>query len=94
MVNGWRMLMGLQIIPALCLLMGIMFLPESPRWLLDKKENESAALRTLERIRGKDDGSIYEELEEIKENIRIEHLLAKSRWRDLVGRSMLYLLVL
>ncbi len=40
--QGWRLSLGLQLVPAALLLIGIQFLPFSPRWLLEKGRDEEA----------------------------------------------------
>ena len=51
---GWRISLGLALIPPLALLAGVSFVPESPRWLLRNK-GRAAARASLLRLRG--DGS-------------------------------------
>ncbi|MFC7395536.1 sugar porter family MFS transporter [Scopulibacillus cellulosilyticus] len=40
--EGWRWMLGLALIPALLLLIGMIFLPESPRWLLKQGKDDQA----------------------------------------------------
>ncbi|XP_058501886.1 proton myo-inositol cotransporter-like isoform X1 [Solea solea] len=49
--DGWRYMLGLSIFPALLQFFGFFFLPESPRWLL-QKGRRSEARRVLIQIRG------------------------------------------
>ncbi|MGW6061660.1 sugar porter family MFS transporter [Streptomyces sp. NPDC055189] len=49
--NGdWRVMFALAVIPAVALAAGMMFLPESPRWLIAQNRTEDA-VRTLRRLR-------------------------------------------
>lgn len=48
-VDIWRLMFGLGVIPAALFLFGILFLPESPRWLV-KMGKEEKALRILGKI--------------------------------------------
>lgn len=47
---AWRLQLGSACLPAIPLLIGIYFVPESPRWLM-KKGNHAKAFRSLLRIR-------------------------------------------
>lgn len=63
-VVSWRMLTLVGLIPCVALLLGLVFVPESPRWLAKvgrEKEFESA----LRRLRG-EDADISEEAAEIQ----------------------------
>eukprot|EP00055_Hartaetosiga_balthica_P009702 m.39280 g.39280 ORF g.39280 m.39280 type:complete len:575 (-) comp6855_c1_seq2:200-1924(-) len=53
--NGWRYMFGLSIIPALLQGVGMLTLPQSPRWLLLKKQHVQAR-DALERLRGGREG--------------------------------------
>lgn len=41
-VDAWRWMFGLGVVPSLLFLLGVVFLPESPRWLLQKGREEKA----------------------------------------------------
>ncbi|XP_021001952.1 proton myo-inositol cotransporter isoform X3 [Parasteatoda tepidariorum] len=65
-VNGWRYMLGIAAVPAIIQLVGFIFMPESPRWLISKGRYD-AALDVLRRTRGPN--SNYEaEFETIKSN--------------------------
>lgn len=51
-VNNWRIMLSVMSAPALIFLIGLFFVPESPRWLLMKGEDQKAR-RILEKINGK-----------------------------------------
>ena len=76
--DHWRWMFGLGVVPALILLGGMFFLPESPRWLLVKKRDQEA-LTTLERVRGNHDEAVAE-VAEIRTVVLDE---PEGRWRDL-----------
>lgn len=60
----WRMPLAIQCLYPLILASGIMFLPESPRWLLDQ-DNAEEALRSFESVRAESDDSILNDRQAI-----------------------------
>src|SRR3546814_6977417 len=62
--GAWRWMFGLGLLPALVMLIGARFMPESPRWLVKKGRDEEAR-KVIQRLR---DGDIEPELEQIREN--------------------------
>ncbi|KAL7532190.1 hypothetical protein ACHAWF_004046 [Thalassiosira exigua] len=60
-------MLGLAIVPSLVMLVGFVFLPESPRWLVMANRTD-AALSVLSSIRDTDEEAV-EELEEIRKAI-------------------------
>ena len=62
--GAWRWMLGLALIPSIGLLIGIFFMPESPRWLLTKGKEEKAR-RVLSKMRGGE--QVDQEVKEIKE---------------------------
>ena len=67
--GGWRWMLGLGAVPALALGIGMLFMPESPRWLVAHGEEEEAR-DVLERI---DDSIDHNEvIESIRDAIRQE----------------------
>lgn len=48
--NAWRWMLGVQALPAFVYTMMVMLVPESPRWLLTKKNDEEKAAATLRLI--------------------------------------------
>ncbi|TKC06234.1 sugar porter family MFS transporter [Pedobacter frigoris] len=51
--DAWRWMFGLGAVPSVLFVLGVAWLPESPRWLL-KAGKENKALAVLEKIGGKD----------------------------------------
>lgn len=41
-IDSWRIMFGVGILPAVLFLLGLTLIPESPRWLLQKKPSEKA----------------------------------------------------
>ncbi|XP_058481007.1 proton myo-inositol cotransporter-like [Solea solea] len=64
--DGWRYMLGLSVIPALVQFVGFLFLPESPRWLIQRGLTQKAR-RVLSQIRGNQ--NIDEEYDSIKNSI-------------------------
>jgi MFS transporter, SP family, major inositol transporter len=75
----WRYMLGIATIPAVMLWIGILKMPESPRWLASKgRFDEALAVLTLVREKT----VAKNELGEIKDLITSEADLPKSGWRD------------
>ncbi|KAM0928964.1 hypothetical protein ACQ4PT_001925 [Festuca glaucescens] len=82
---SWRMLATAGLVPCIILIVGLFFIPESPRWLAKvgrQKEFEIA----LQRLRGKN-ADVFLEAEEIKEFIESIESLPKAGIQDLFSRS-------
>ncbi|OBZ91196.1 High-affinity glucose transporter [Choanephora cucurbitarum] len=79
--TGWRLTLGLQLIPAVICLLGLLiFIPQSPRHSIDK-QYPTEALETLSKIRGdgtKTHTAVLMEFTEMKQNISFEHKLFKD----------------
>ena len=61
--GGWRLMLGLAVVPALAMLLGMLFMPETPRWLV-AKDREPEAREVLRRSRGED--AVEQEIHDIK----------------------------
>ena len=73
---GWRWMFGATAIPAAVFLLGMFFVPESPRWLA-LRGREDEARRTLERLGGPHRAALV--LAEIEESVRAnEHRASLS----------------
>ncbi|WKZ93053.1 sugar porter family MFS transporter [Chimaeribacter arupi] len=68
--GAWRWMLGVITIPALLLLIGVFFLPDSPRWLAARGSNEKAR-RVLEKLRDTSEQA-KRELDEIRESLKIK----------------------
>ncbi|KAK7122028.1 hypothetical protein R3I93_022971 [Phoxinus phoxinus] len=67
--DGWRYMLGLSVVPAVLQFSGFLFLPESPRWLLQNGETQKARL-VLSQIRGGVD--VEDEFESIRSSVEEE----------------------
>ncbi|CAN0892686.1 Sugar transporter ERD6-like 7 [Linum grandiflorum] len=83
----WRVLALTGLVPCAVLLIGLMFMPESPRWLA-KTGNEKDFVLALQKLRGKD-ADISEEADEIKEYIELLDRLPQVKLLDLFNRRYL-----
>ena len=76
----WRYMLVIATLPAVALWIGVLILPESPRWLASKGKM-AEALKILQKIRSE---SIAEqELKEIKEHISEDQNIEKISFKDL-----------
>jgi len=77
--SDWRAMFGIAVVPGLALIIGMYFMPESPRWLIDKGHYPQAV-------------SVLEEISDTKQQAesevsRIEKELAEEKkgWRELLA---------
>ncbi|KAF2091727.1 MFS quinate transporter [Saccharata proteae CBS 121410] len=68
----WQIPIGLQLVPAALLGLGMFTIPESTRWLM-KKDRETESWQSLEWMRGGNTDAAHEEYGEISEAIRWEN---------------------
>ncbi|KII90865.1 hypothetical protein PLICRDRAFT_548831 [Plicaturopsis crispa FD-325 SS-3] len=84
-VASFRIPWGLQMIPAIILSAGMLFFPESPRWLVDKNR-EPEALEILADLHGggnQQDELVVLEFEEIKQQVYFERTEGAKSYADL-----------
>jgi SP family galactose:H+ symporter-like MFS transporter len=77
--EAWRWMLGLAVVPGAILGVGMLLLPESPRWLA-RYQHAEAARRVLARIRGSAD--VEQELRDILDNLA--HSEEHGSWKDLL----------
>ncbi|KAJ5154569.1 Major facilitator superfamily domain general substrate transporter [Penicillium coprophilum] len=83
---SWRLPLALQIVPAVILGVGMLFFPDSPRWLL-MKERDDDSLHALSRLRRQDRDSpaLNNEYLEIKASIMLENSFVRDNYPGLSG---------
>ncbi len=81
--GNWRAMFGMILIPSFILFISMLFLPESPRWLIANRRKERA-LKILQKIRRP--GAAELELHEIIADLKTAN---KARWRDLFTKTLL-----
>ncbi|MDQ2737000.1 MAG: sugar porter family MFS transporter [Pseudomonadota bacterium] len=81
--GDWRWMFGLAAIPALALGIGMIFLPESPRWLL-QKDDKDRAVRALTRL--DNDGQVQHEIASIQRDLSQQS--KRVGWADLITPTL------
>ncbi len=87
----WRVMLGVEALPAIAYF-GLLFLvPRSPRWLVQKgKEDE--AKKVLTKVNGEEKSSTI--FREIKDSLKEEKIKGKPRWRDVFTPRMKMVLII
>jgi len=67
-IGAWRWMFGIGILPAILLSIGMIFLPESPRWLVKRNLIDKAS-KTLRRLRRTD--NVSAEIQDIKNSLHV-----------------------
>lgn len=77
----WRFPLAFQVLPALLLLVGLIFLPESPRWLLEV-DRDDEGLKVLRKLHydGTNDEWVQWEYNEIRATISAEKAITAPGW--------------
>ena len=78
---SWRGAIGIASVPAAIMLWLLLRLPESPRWLV-KRDDQNAARAVLERVRP-EGYDVSAELDEATELARVERTASTRGWRGL-----------
>ncbi|WP_158734605.1 sugar porter family MFS transporter [Alteribacillus sp. YIM 98480] len=78
--NAWRYMLIIPIIPAVILWIGMLFVPESPRWYASKGRFGDA-FNILKKVR--EEKEAKSELNEIESNIAEESKIKKASFKDL-----------
>jgi hypothetical protein len=89
--NAFRVPWGIQMLPAIILAIGLVFLPESPRWLA-RKDRWDECHQVLTLVHGKGDPDspfVSLEMAEIKQMIEFERQNADVSVKELFKPQML-----
>jgi MFS transporter, SP family, arabinose:H+ symporter len=82
---NWRWMLGIETLPAVLYLLALLFVPESPRWLvMHRRDDEAVAV--LERVGGSERAA--EDLRAVKEAIAAEAELGRASPRVLLHPSL------
>ena len=88
---AWRIPWALQMVPAIILLVGLLFLPESPRWLA-RKDRWEEAQSVLALVHSKGDMNspfVHKEMTEIREMVEFERQNADVSYLELFKPHMI-----
>ncbi|KAF1915643.1 general substrate transporter [Ampelomyces quisqualis] len=83
---SWRFPLAFQNVPGLILVGGVMFLNESPRWLMEKDRHEEAIASLKDLRKGTDDELIDLEFREIRDVIMADRALGNIRWTSILTK--------
>ena len=88
--RGWKIPVGVQMIPAAIVLVVFWWTVESPRWLLSRGQKEEAlmALRKLRRKEDADSGVLESEVEALIQAIEYDKTVREGGYLDLFRGSM------
>ncbi|EAW09267.1 sugar porter family MFS transporter [Aspergillus clavatus NRRL 1] len=83
---SWRLPLALQLVPAMILGLGMLFFPDTPRWLM-MKERDEAALHALSKLRrsARDSPVLVNEYLEIKASIMLENTFVREHFPNMSG---------
>jgi MFS family permease len=89
--NVWRWMLGVELIPAVLYFIFLYFVPRSPRWLY-LKEKYKETKEVLVQIHGEEKGAL--EIASIEENIHANKDKTPIKIKDLLKRSLRFILVI
>lgn len=73
--GSWRWMFGMGLIPAILLSIGMVFLPESPRWLV-KQNKTDQAIDILRKLRNTNE--VNEEINDIKNSFNVQQVSVRE----------------
>ncbi len=69
--NAWRWMLGVQAFPSLIFIITVFFIPESPRWLILKRGDISAARTILNTIDGESVEKIIDSIKQTRSKVKV-----------------------
>ena len=87
----WRIMLGVEAVPAIIYLALLFTVPRSPRWLMQKGKDEEALI-VLVKVHGKAQSLI--EYQEIDRSLKEEVNKDKARWSDVFSARMKTVLII
>lgn len=87
----WRIMLGVEAVPAVLYLLLLFFVPRSPRWLMQKGKNEEAQVVLL-RIHGEEQAKV--EQNEIFNSLNDPSRKEKAHWKDVFSARMKTVLII
>lgn len=87
----WRIMLGVEAVPAILYFLLLFFVPRSPRWLIQKGQHIEAQ-GVLVKIHGKEQSVI--EQNEINQSLKNEINKQKARWSDVFSKRMKLVLII
>lgn len=87
----WRVMLGVEAVPALLYLALLFFVPRSPRWLMQKGWDEEA-MGVLTRVNGEANAPVV--FREIEKSLSEEVNKDKARWSEVFSRRMKTVLII
>ena len=87
----WRIMLGVEAVPAILYLALLFTVPRSPRWLMQKDKSDEA-MSVLVKVHGKAQSLI--EYQEIERSLKEEVNRDKARWTDVFSARMKTVLII
>lgn len=86
-VGSFRLAWGLQMIPGICLVLGVLCLPESPRWLASHDQWEEAEKTIIQLNNKENQEKVFTEIEELRESVVFYELSKNTTYVDLFRKK-------
>ena len=80
----WRWMLGVESLPAAAFLALVMRVPESPRWLLLNREDETAARTILEQVNPGRSDDVIAEIRHAQHELSDDHLFRRAYLRPIL----------